>query len=162
MRAETGRKAGLWVAALMLAAAGAAPAGATVGAGQPEGLVAVLEEAGFAARLGRTRRGDPLIHAATPGALPFQIRFFGCRNGADCLSIQLVAGFAARGVELETVNGWNAAMRFGRVHVTPGGQPVLSYDLAFAPEGLPAPHVAEQFELWERLMEGMLGLLDAE
>lgn len=159
MRAK-GARAGLLAAALVLAGGGATAG--TVSAGQSEGLVEVLEGAGFAARLGRTRRGDPLIHAATPGELPFQIRFYGCRDGADCRSIQLVAGFAARGVELETVNGWNAAMRYGRVHLTEGGQPVLGYDLAFGAGGLPAAHVAEQFGLWERLMEGLLGLLDAE
>ena len=152
------------MAALIAATVGAAAQAGDgrVQAAAPDSLMAVLEEAGFAARLGLTRAGDPLIHATTPGELPFRIRFYGCRDGADCRSVQLMAGFAARGVALETVNGWNAAMRFGRVHVTPGGQPVLSYDLAFGPEGLPVAHVAEQFGLWERLMEGMLGLLDAE
>jgi len=153
---------GLLLAVVWLLAGAAradTPAPAEVSAARPESLVAVLEGAGFAARLGRTRRGDPLIHATTPGALPFQIRFYGCRGGEACVSVQLVALFAARGVPLETLNRWNAAMRFGRVHATEGGQPVLSLDIGFAPAGLTAAQMSAQLVLWERLMEGMLGLL---
>lgn len=154
--------AALLMAGLLGVAGVAAPppaVAAEVSAARPESLVAVLEDAGFGARLGRTRRGDPLINAATPGALPFQIRFYGCRGGEACVSVQLVALFAARGVPLETINRWNAAMRFGRVHATEGGQPVLSLDIGFAPAGLTAAQMTAQLGLWERLMEGMLGLL---
>lgn len=162
--AARGGLAGAAVAAAVWAgAAGLAPgtgaAAGTVSAAEPETLVAALEAAGFAGRLGRTRLGDPLIHAATPGALPFHVRFYGCREGRDCRSVQLVAAFAARGVAPERVNLWNAAMRFGRLHVTEGGQPVLSLDIALEPGGLPEAHVAAQLAIWEQLMETVRDLV---
>ena len=147
------------VAAVVLALAG--PAAAEVlRAADPEGVAGALRAEGFAADLARTRGGDPLIRAATPGELPFQLRFFGCLRGADCTSLQFVAGFAARRVPAETVNGWNAALRFGRVHVTEGGQPVLSWDLLLEPGGLSPELFAAQLALWERMMEGVLALLE--
>lgn len=147
--------------ALVLSLAAAVPGGAeTVRASDPDGVVAALRDAGFAAELRRTRAGDPLIRAATPGELPFQMRFYGCLGGRDCTSLQLVAGFAARGVSAETVNGWNAALRYGRVHVTGGGQPVLAMDVAPEPGGLTPAQFAARLATWDALVEGVLARLD--
>lgn len=162
------------VAALLALPAGLGPAGpakaetivaetavaGTVRADDPDSVLAALRSAGFGAELRRTNRGDPLISAATPDGLPFHARFFGCRNGAGCTSLQLLAGFAARRVPAETVNDWNAALRFGRVHVTEGGQPLLAFDLLLEPGGLTAAQFTARLELWERLMDETLARLE--
>lgn len=143
-----------------LAETGAQGGAELVRADDPDSVLAALRAAGFSAELRRTRRGDPLISAATPDGLPFHTRFFGCRDGTDCTSLQLLAGFAARRVPAETVNDWNAALRFGRVHVTEGGQPLLAFDLLLEPGGLTPAQFAARLALWERLMDETLARLE--
>lgn len=141
-------------AAALILAFGAGPALAQpVTAEDPDRIAALMEAAGFPAEIVTTAYGDPAILSEAAGDIPFELRFFGCDRGRQCLSVQLRAGFPAGGLTAEEVNVWNGAMRYGRAHLGAPGEVFLSYDINLEAGGVPEANFAAQLAMWQMLLD---------
>lgn len=75
-------------------AANAACPANMVCASEPQTVVAALTTAGYKAKLGKDSTGDPTIESAASG-YDFDVMFYGCKQGKDCVSLQFRAGWKA-------------------------------------------------------------------
>lgn len=146
--------------ALCLAAfpAGAEEA-ALVTAADPARIAALLQQAGYPAEIVTTAYGDPAIISEAAGGVPFELRFYGCDRGVDCLSLQLLAGFAADGADMADANDWNRAMRYGRAHAGPDGAMFLAYDINLEAGGVPLANFMAQLAMWQMLLDRFIARL---
>lgn len=128
------------------------PHEAQVTAADPERVLALLAAAGHAGEIATTAYGDPEIRISE-AELPFQVRFYGCVRGRDCLSIQFIAGFATTGVTAEDANEWNRAMRYARAHVNDAGQAFVAYDVNLDAGGVSEANFNAQLALWGQLLD---------
>src|SRR5688572_2206221 len=96
-------------------AAQAVPASAQmVRAQDPQTLVRALQDAGYTARLGADRIGDPMITSGVSGTT-FQIYFYNCTDHKECATVQFHSGYDLREpIDLPKVNEWNRTKRFAR------------------------------------------------
>ena len=101
---------------------------------------------------------DPLIRATLDDApaLPWEVSFYGCRLGRDCVSALLTLRLWHRTWEEDPpparsvarrIAEWNASKLVGRAWRDAGGRIVLDHAVVFGP-GLPAETLASTLEAW--------------
>lgn len=124
-----------------------------------EGLRDHLQQAGYRVE----KLTDPVaniqyLRSATAG-VGFDIRPGNRLPGADESFADLtfvVVLQVAGDLPLDLVNRWNAARRFGRLHLSP---PFLVFCLDISVNGVTPAHLRSQIEFWDRLLQDLLPFL---
>lgn len=138
----------LFLAAGWQTGAGAQPVDAT----DPERLVGIIRDLGYRARLETDRIGDPMI-VSSVGGTDFNIYFFGCTEGARCMSLLFKVGYHLEaGTTLETVNAWNETSLFGRAYRDEDADPWLELAVNLH-GGVSLDNFRDTFDWWEVILE---------
>ena len=134
---------------LAAAAAVAAPqAPLMVRAQDPNSLVTALQDAGYSAKLGTDKVGDPLITSAV-GGTTFQIFFYNCKEHANCATVQFHSGYDLKTApSLELINEWNRNNRFGRAFLDKENDPILEMDIDLDDGGMSPALFIDNIEFW--------------
>jgi hypothetical protein len=135
-------------------AASAIPASAAmVRAQDPQSVVAVLQKAGYAAELTKTKDGDPIIKSASSGT-NFTIFFDNCTNHKDCATVQFYVGYHLdkNPVTVDKINDWNRTMRFGRAYLDDTKDPCLEMDVDLDVGGMSDDLFKDNFDFWTSVM----------
>jgi hypothetical protein len=142
-----------WVPLAAFAAAWALPVQAQmVRAQDPASLVRALQSAGYAARLGTDKVGDPMITSGASGTT-FQIFFYNCTSNRQCATVQFHSGYNLRSpVSLERINEWNRTQRFGRAFLDKENDPILEMDVDLDDGGLSTPLFIDNLEFWASVL----------
>lgn len=124
----------------------------TVRAQDPATLVSALTGAGYAAKLGTDKVGDPMITSGV-GGTTFQIFFYNCTDHRDCATVQFHAGYDMdKPFSLEQVNEYNRSQRFGRAYLDKEGDPNLEMDVDLDDGGMSAALFIDNIEFWESIL----------
>ncbi|HEX8125539.1 MAG TPA: YbjN domain-containing protein [Allosphingosinicella sp.] len=142
-----------WLAMAAFAAAWAIPAHAQmVRAQDPGTLVSALQKAGYAAKLGTDKVGDPMITSGVSGTT-FQIFFYNCTDHKKCATVQFHSGYDLKtSVGLEKINDWNSNQRFGRAYLDKEDDPILQMDLDLDDGGVSSALFIDNLEFWGSVM----------
>jgi hypothetical protein len=123
-----------------------------VRAQDPQSLVRALQEAGYAAKLGTDRVGDPMITSGVSGS-SFQIFFYNCTEHRDCATVQFHSGYDLRTpVDLPKLNEWNRTKRFARAYLDKENDPILEMDVDLDDGGLSAALFIDNIEFWASIL----------
>lgn len=141
-----------WTIAIAAAAA-AVPAQAQMVRGQsPGSLVQALQKAGYAAKLGVDKVGDPMITSGAAGTT-FQIFFYNCKGGKDCATVTFHSGYDLKSnIGLERINEWNRGKRFGRAYLDKEDDPILEMDVDLDDGGLSPALFIDNVEFWTSVL----------
>jgi hypothetical protein len=153
----------LFFAALFALAIGTTPALAAdkstcptgnVCASKPATVVAALQAAGFKAKLGTDKEGDPTISSAA-GGYNFDVYFYGCELHAMCSSLEFTVGFDAEpAYTVALANDWNRDKRFGYAYIDSKGGFWMRYDVTTVGGGMPDANFADVIDWYQdRLSE---------
>lgn len=142
-----------WLAMAALAAAWSLPAQAQmVRAQDPGTVVRALQGAGYAARLGVDKVGDPMITSGVSGTT-FQIFFYNCTDHKACATVQFHSGYkVSKPVTLEQINEWNRSQRFGRAYLDKENDPILEMDVDLDDGGLSTALFIDNIEFWASVL----------
>lgn len=142
-----------WLALAALAGAWAVPTEAQmVRAQDPDTVVKALQQAGYAAKLGTDKVGDPMITSGVSGTT-FQIFFYNCADHKNCATVQFHSGYdLATPVSLERINEWNRSQRFGRAYLDKENDPILEMDLDLDDGGLSHLLFVDNAEFWASVL----------
>lgn len=142
-----------WLAAALALSAFAHPAHAEmVRAQNPQSLVKAMQEAGYMAKLGVDKVGDPKIDSSVSGSR-FTVFFYNCTDNKNCATVQFHSGYdLANPVSLERINEWNRGQRFGRAYLDKEGDPVLEMDVDLDDGGLSPALFIDNLEFWDAVL----------
>jgi hypothetical protein len=88
--------------------------------------------------------GNPLISGRIQG-VKYNVYFYSCTNGADCLSVQLAAGYTGE-MPNDRVNEWNTSFRWVKLYSQNGAN--FAMDIMFS-GGITPAALEEQFAMWD-------------
>jgi hypothetical protein len=136
-----------------LAASWAVPAAAQmVRAQDPDSLVRAMQKAGYAAKLGADKVGDPMITSGASGTT-FQIFFYNCTAHKACATVQFHSGYdLTKPVSLARINEWNSGQRFGRAYLDKEDDPILEMDVDLDDGGLSSALFIDNLEFWTSVL----------
>jgi hypothetical protein len=142
-----------WVVLAAFAAAFPLPAQAQmVKAQDPDSLVQALQGAGYTAKLGTDKVGDPMITSGVSGT-SFQIFFYNCIDHKACATVQFHSGYdLTNPVSLERINEWNRGQRFGRAYLDKENDPILEMDVDLDDGGLAPLLFIDNIEFWASIL----------
>ena len=125
-----------------------------VKAQDPDSVLKATRAAGYTVVLEKDSTGDPMIRR-TQGGHPFRILFYGCKENANCETIQIAAGYdKKRDTPLASINEWNRTKRFGRAYLDADGDPMLLMDLDLDDGGLSEALFTDNLQFWAAVMGG--------
>jgi Putative bacterial sensory transduction regulator len=137
-------------------------ASGNVCASKPDTVVKALQDAGYRAKLGKDKDGDPMIESAANG-YNFDIYFFGCEGAKDCDSLEFTAGFTAEPrFTAKFINDWNRANRFGYAFLADDGDFTMRYDVSTMPGGLPDKNFADVIDWYQTKLADLRKFFDAK
>ncbi|HEX8574006.1 MAG TPA: YbjN domain-containing protein [Allosphingosinicella sp.] len=142
-----------WLAISALATAWAVPAHAEmVRAQDPGSLVRALQKAGYAAKLGTDKVGDPMITSGVSGTT-FQVFFYNCTDNKQCATVQIHSGYDLKQpVDLQRINEWNRSQRFGRAYLDKEDDPILEMDIDLDDGGVSELLFIDNIEFWASVL----------
>jgi hypothetical protein len=142
-----------WLALAAFAAAWAVPTQAQmVRAQDPGSLVRALQGAGYSARIGTDKVGDPMITSGVAGT-NFQIFFYNCTDHRQCATVQFHSGYdLSTPVSLVRINEWNSSQRFGRAYLDKENDPILEMDVDLDDGGVSALLFIDNIEFWASVL----------
>jgi len=142
-----------WLAAAAAMGGFALPAQAEmVRAQDPQSVVNAMQGAGYMAKLGVDKVGDPKIDSGVSGS-KFTVFFYNCTDNKACATVQFHAGYdMSTALSLERINEWNRSQRFGRAYLDKEGDPVLEMDLDLDDGGLSAALFVDNLEFWNAVI----------
>jgi hypothetical protein len=128
-----------------------------------DGLREIVQQAGYRVEtITDPVANVPYLRSATAG-LAFDIRPGNRLAGgaAEFADLAFVAVLQVQGdLPLEVVNRWNVTRRFGRLQLSP---PFLVFCLdATVAGGVSPNHLRAQIEIWDRLVQDLIGYLREE
>ena len=131
----------------------ASPASAQlVRAQDPQSLVRALQGAGYTARLGTDKVGDPMITSGASGTT-FQIFFYNCTEHLECATVQFHSGYdLSTAPDLTQINDWNRRKRFGRAYLDAENDPILEMDVDLDDGGLSPALFIDNIEFWTTIL----------
>jgi hypothetical protein len=148
-----GRTVSVLAAVLAAMVAGAAQATTPVqaqGITGPE-LAAILQEAGYRARLETDGEGEPLVRTGM-GGVEVAILFYDCNADHRCNSLQFSAGFdLPEGTTDAVVNGFNRDYRYARAFLDEERDPFLHFDFEVV-HTAQAEYIRSQIDSYEQLL----------
>jgi hypothetical protein len=125
--------------------------GGLVDASSPQAIANLMQQAGYRAVLTTDNVGDPKIESSAAGA-DFSIYFYGCENGANCLSLQYTSGYdLPNGASLGLINDWNGTKRFGFAYLDNENDPFLNYDVNMS-YGVSEQNFLDSLSLWDTIL----------
>jgi len=125
---------------------------APVTATNPQSVAKVLQDAGYRAEMSKDDSGDPMIKSTSSGT-NFLVLFYGCKNNANCATVQFFAGYTdPKNGSLAALNEWNAKNRFGRAYLTDSGSARLEMDVDLDDGGMSALLFQDNLEFWVAIM----------
>lgn len=143
-----------FASAVLLSSAASAQLSGQASARNPEGLVRLLQGAGYSPELGNDSFGDPSIEFEL-GEYKTTLIFFGCDETTRdrCNSVQLRAGF-------DRAEPWTAAQaievskkyRFASIWLDDEGDPWVQWDIMTG-DGIPAEVFLDAVELFSDTLE---------
>lgn len=138
--------------AAAIAASSPAAAEALVRAQDPQTIVDALQDAGYTAKLGVDKVGDPMVTSAYSGTT-FQVLFYNCTDHKECATVQFHSGYDFDHVlPLETLNEWNRSQRFGRAFLDKENDPILEMDVDLDDGGLTPLLFIDNIEFWTSVL----------
>jgi putative sensory transduction regulator len=142
-----------WLAAAAALGAFAHPAYAQmVRAQDPQSLVNAMQGAGYTAKLGVDKVGDPKIDSSVSGS-KFTLFFYNCTDNKACATVQFHSGYdVSTAVPLERINEWNQSQRFGRAYLDKEGDPVIEMDLDLDDGGVSTALFTDNLEFWDAVL----------
>ncbi|HEX8225592.1 MAG TPA: YbjN domain-containing protein [Allosphingosinicella sp.] len=142
-----------WLAIAALAAAWAVPAqAANVRAQDPQSVVSALQKAGYAAKLGTDKVGDPMVTSGVSGTT-FQIFFYNCTDHKACATVQFHSGYDLKtSIGLDRINEWNRSQRFGRAYLDKENDPILEMDVDLDDGGVSELLFIDNIEFWTSIL----------
>ena len=141
--------------ALLLAAGLSAPQAAAaqslVDASEVQTIATVAREFG-SVDVDTDSTGDPML-SGQMGETSYAVFFYGCTDGADCQTIQMMSSWVNPGeVNIDTVNTWNREKRFGKAYLDDEGDPVLEMNVnLFA--GVSETNLSDTFDWWRVVLD---------
>jgi hypothetical protein len=144
----------VFTSGVLLALAAAAPPAPIhmVRAQDPQSIVTALQGAGYAAKLGVDKVGDPMVSSGVSGTT-FQIFFYNCTNHANCATVQFHSGYDLKTpTTLESLNEWNRSQRFGRAFLDKDNDPILEMDVDLDDGGLTPLLFVDNVEFWASVL----------
>jgi hypothetical protein len=143
----------IWLAMAGFAAAWAVPAHSQmVRAQDPGSLVRALQEAGYVAKLGTDKVGDPMIGSGVSGT-SFQIYFYNCTDHKECATVNFYSSYKLdKPNSLEQINEWNRNKRFTRAHLDQEKNSVLEMDVDLDDGGMSPALFIDNIEFWGNLL----------
>ncbi|WP_137177610.1 YbjN domain-containing protein [Roseomonas sp. AR75] len=128
---------------------------ALLDASDPERIAQILQAQGFQAAVSRNPRGDPMIRSAAEG-INFVIYFLGCRENANCQSIQYAVTFRmGKPPTLEALNEFNRSRTLGEATLNNSGQPRLTYFMTLE-GGVSEANFRHAFQLWRNVLRAFV------
>jgi hypothetical protein len=119
----------------------------------PQSVVAALQNAGYSAKLGVDKVGDPMITSGVSGTT-FQLFFYNCANHRECATVQFHSGYDLNTpTSLETINQWNQSQRFGRAYLDKENDPILEMDVDLDDGGVSPLLFIDNVEFWSSVLE---------
>jgi Putative bacterial sensory transduction regulator len=128
----------------------ASPAGAEtfVRAQDPQTVVAAMQGAGFTAKIGTDKGGDPMITSGYSGTA-FRVFFYNCTKNRDCATVQFHTGYDLdKPVTLEQINEWNRTQRFARAFLDKDNDPIVEMDIDLDDGGVSNALFLDNLEFW--------------
>jgi hypothetical protein len=145
----------MFSAVLLTPALARAQQSALIDASDPSRIAQVIQANGFQASLDRDSRGDPIIRSASDG-ITFAIFFYGCRENANCRSIQYATSFRmSKPPTLEAINRFNQSRTLGEASITTSGMPRLSYFMTLE-GGVTEANFVYAFGLWRSVLSAFV------
>lgn len=124
-------------------------------ASDPERIAQLMQSRGFQAEVARDGRGDPLIRSSAEG-IGFVIQFFGCRDNANCRSVQYSVSFRmGKPPTLEAINQFNQTRTLGEASLTEAGLPRLTYFMTLE-GGVSEANFLYAFQLWRSVLRAFV------
>lgn len=118
----------------------------------PAAVALTLREEGFRAKLSKDDYGQPEILSGTGGTV-FVIRFFGCQQGVNCVSLLFSVGFEFdQGFPFSPINEWNADALMGRAYLDEHCDVYLDHFILADPEQSIAQFLKE-LDQWSGVVE---------
>ena len=120
-------------------------------ANKPQTVVDALHQAGYKAKLGKDKVGDPMVESAA-GGYDFTLFFYECEHGRDCASVQFLVSFKADSTNTPALaNEWNQKQRFSQMSVDDDGSLDIRLDVnTFG--GLNQKNFADTIDWWAARM----------
>ncbi|HEV7248600.1 MAG TPA: YbjN domain-containing protein [Shinella sp.] len=147
--------AALAIAASLSAGEAKAQGVQLVDATDPQRLAQIFQANGFQASVARDSRGDPMIRSAAEG-VSFVISFYGCRENANCRSIQYTVSFRMeKPPTLDEINRFNQTRSLGEASLTSAGLPRLSYFMTLE-GGVSEANFLHAFGLWRSVLSAFV------
>jgi hypothetical protein len=123
----------------------------TVCAADPESVATAMQSAGYQAKLGKAKDGDPMIESGASG-YDFTVQFYDCTEGVDCKSLQFLVIFKDDGTNTpELANRWNKAKRFVDMAARDDRAMSLSYDVTTV-GGLTPANFEDAVDWWSVML----------
>lgn len=114
-------------------------------------LVAILQEAGYRARLETDGEGEPLVRTGM-GGVEVAILFYDCNAEHRCNSLQFSAGFdLPEGTTDAVINDFNREYRYARAFLDEERDPFLRFDFEVV-HTAQADYVRSQIDSYEQLL----------
>ena len=118
----------------------------------PQSLANALQAAGYAAKLGVDRVGDPMITSGVSGTT-FQIFFYNCTDHKECATVTFHSGYDLTSQpSLELMNEWNRTQRFGRAYLDKESDPILEMDVDLDDGGVAPLLFIDNVEFWASIL----------
>lgn len=133
--------------------AGQAASAQQIKASEPESILQYFADLGAPAKLTEDTVGDPMIEVNYSGD-EIVIFFYGCRNSANCNSLQFYASYVEDlEISSEDLNEWNAEERYGRAYRQEDGGTRIEYDIYTGQDGVSMTDFDEIFDIWTNVVE---------
>lgn len=141
-----------WTMAIAVAGMAVPAQAQMVRAQDPGSLVSALQKAGYSAKLGTDKVGDPMITSGVSGTT-FQIFFYNCTDHKNCATVQFHSGYDLRErVSLERINEHNRGQRFGRAFLDKENDPILEMDVDLDDGGISPLLFIDNIEFWTSIL----------
>ena len=144
---------------LVLALSSSAPLSAQdlVTAGDPGKILEIARGFG-SAELETDGNGDPVIRGRMDGTR-YSVSFYGCKDGADCTTIQFWTWLDAPSDPLGAVNTWNRDFRFGKAFIDADGDVIIEWDVNLW-GGVSPRNLDDTFDWWRSVMSRLDEVFD--
>ncbi|WP_380878022.1 hypothetical protein ACFB49_15210 [Sphingomonas sp. DBB INV C78] len=126
-----------------------------------DAFVAVLQDAGYRAKLKANPEGQRYIDSAANG-VPFSLTFTDCDGESGCKGVRFLAWWPRpAAVDAKAVNEWNDGYKLARAAIDADDDLVLDYYISLV-GGVAAANFLDSFDWWTVLVGDFRDFLDTK